>query len=192
MFDIDHFKQVNDREGHVHGDRVLQELADLFEECVRDTDIIARYGGEEFVIVMPQTDLAGASAFSERLRFQVANRLTITVSGGVTAAVEGDTPESLFARADTALYSAKDAGRNRVFCRLGDHTQPVAPEKAEQQRAPWAAIPGRLRRATTPSRLRPRRPNNRGLPGPPIPGRLRVCLQISPLSLCGEGPGVRA
>ena len=69
MFDIDHFKQVNDREGHLHGDRILQELSQLLEECVRETDLVARYGGEEFVVVMPQTDLAGACMLSERLRF---------------------------------------------------------------------------------------------------------------------------
>ena len=56
MFDIDHFKQVNDQEGHLHGDKVLQELSRLFDECIRDTDMVARYGGEEFVVLMPQTD----------------------------------------------------------------------------------------------------------------------------------------
>ena len=141
MFDIDHFKQVNDQEGHLHGDRVLQELARLFDECIRETDIVARYGGEEFVVVMPHTDLAGACAFAERLRFQVANRLAITVSGGVTAAQEGDTPESLIARADTALYSAKTAGRNRVFCHTGDGAEPVAAEEA-QENTVWAVGSG--------------------------------------------------
>ena len=63
MFDIDHFKLVNDREGHLHGDHTLQELSRLFEECVRETDVIARYGGEEFIVVMPQTDLDGACMF---------------------------------------------------------------------------------------------------------------------------------
>lgn len=141
ILDIDHFKQVNDREGHVYGDRVLQELANLFEECVRDTDVIARYGGEEFIIVMPQTDLAGACSFSERLRFQVANRLAITVSGGVTVAVEGDTAESLLARADSALYSAKDGGRNCIFCRSGDDTHRVARDRVKSQRTLWVAEP---------------------------------------------------
>jgi diguanylate cyclase len=141
MFDVDHFKQVNDRDGHMHGDRILQELARLLEEHVRDTDIIGRYGGDEFVIVMPQTDLVGASTFSERLRFQVASRLTITISGGVAEAVQGDTSETLLARADSALYSAKEAGRNCVFCRMGDVTQPIAPQKAEQQRTFWTADP---------------------------------------------------
>ena len=115
MFDIDHFKQVNDQQGHLNGDRVLQELARLFDECIRETDIVARYGGEEFVIVMPQTDLDGACVFAERLRAAVAERMAVTVSGGVTAAVENDTPETLIVRADEALYCAKAAGRNCVF-----------------------------------------------------------------------------
>ena len=132
LFDIDHFKQVNDQEGHLHGDRVLQELARLFDECIRETDIVARYGGEEFVVVMPHTDLAGACAFAERLRLQVADRLVITVSGGVAAAQESDTPETLIARADTALYSAKTAGRNRVFCHTGNSAEPVAVEEAQE------------------------------------------------------------
>jgi diguanylate cyclase len=131
MFDIDHFKQMNDQEGHLHGDRVLQELARMLDDYARETDIVARYGGEEFVIVMPHTDLDGACIFSERLRAQVADRLTITVSGGVAAAAENDTPESLLARADTALYGAKAAGRNRVFYHTGDIVEPVALEPSQ-------------------------------------------------------------
>jgi diguanylate cyclase len=137
MFDIDHFKQINDRQGHVHGDRTLQQLANLFEEFVRDTDVVARYGGEEFVIVMPQTDLAGACTFSERLRSQVADQLSITISGGVTVAVDGDTPESLVTRADMALYQAKNAGRNCVFCRVAEDAQPVTPDKSLPQNLAW-------------------------------------------------------
>ncbi len=135
IFDIDHFKLVNDQEGHLHGDRVLQELARLFEECVRETDMVARYGGEEFVVVMPHTDLPGACIFAERLRDQVANRLSITVSGGVAAAKEDDTSELLIARADTALYSAKSAGRNCVFFHAGD-----SPERVVAEEAPECAI----------------------------------------------------
>ncbi|MEN6450968.1 MAG: diguanylate cyclase [Thermoguttaceae bacterium] len=127
MIDIDHFKLVNDREGHLNGDRVLQELARLFDERIRETDIVGRYGGEEFVIVMPQTDLSGGCIFTERLRADVAERLSVTISGGVTAARESDTPETLLARADAALYAAKTAGRNRIFAYVDDNTmQPVA------------------------------------------------------------------
>jgi diguanylate cyclase len=130
MLDIDWFKQVNDQQGHLNGDRLLQELARLFDQCIRETDIVARYGGEEFVVVMPHTDLAGACVFADRLRATVAEQLPITISGGVTAAREGDTAETLIGRADAALYGAKTAGRNRVFCHDGDDIQPVAPAEA--------------------------------------------------------------
>jgi diguanylate cyclase len=129
MYDIDHFKQVNDQEGHLSGDRVLQELARLLDEGIRETDIVARFGGEEFVIVMPHTDLMGACVFAERLRMDVAERMTITISGGVALAQEGDSTETLIARADTALYGAKTAGRNRVFFHTNDDVEPVAPVK---------------------------------------------------------------
>ena len=142
MFDIDHFKQVNDQKGHLHGDRVLQELSRLFDECIRDTDLVARYGGEEFVVLMPHTELAGASSFAERLRSQVAQRMAITVSGGVTVAQEDDTADSLLARADTALYAAKTAGRNRIFCHhAGGDAEPVAAEEAPEE-AVWAVGSG--------------------------------------------------
>ena len=130
MFDVDHFKQVNDREGHLHGDHVLQELARLLDECIRETDIVARYGGEEFVVVMPQTDLPGACVFADRLRMQIEGRLEITVSGGVASVGEGDTQETLIARADAALYAAKSAGRNCVFSHDGEETGLVTPEEA--------------------------------------------------------------
>lgn len=130
MFDIDHFKQVNDAHGHLQGDRILQDVAKLLDDAVRETDIVARYGGEEFVVIMPQTNLAGASVFAQRLRYKVAQELSVTVSGGLAAAAEGDTPDSLVARADAALYSAKAAGRNNVFRHTGEILEAVeeAPE----------------------------------------------------------------
>jgi diguanylate cyclase len=125
IFDIDHFKQINDQEGHLHGDRILQDLAKVFDECVRETDVVARYGGEEFVVVMPQTDLDGACMFSDRVRARIAERLPLTISGGVAMALDGDTRDSLLARADAALYAAKTAGRNRVFRHDGERTEPL-------------------------------------------------------------------
>jgi len=130
LFDIDRFKEVNDRDGHLYGDRILQELAQLFDECVRETDLVARYGGEEFVIVMPQTELEGACILNERLRLEIEQRMPVTVSGGVAAALDGDTEVSLLARADAALYSAKTAGRNKVFMHNGDQAEPVVLEEA--------------------------------------------------------------
>ena len=139
MLDIDHFKQINDQEGHLYGDRVLQELARLMNESIRETDIVARYGGEEFVIVMPQTELAGAAHFADRLRANIADRLGITVSGGVAEAVEQDDPESLIARADTALYNAKSAGRNRIFRHNGENTEMIAEEDSPENLIPAEA-----------------------------------------------------
>ena len=106
IIDIDHFKQVNDTHGHLHGDRILQQVAKLLDDAARETDIVARYGGEEFVVIMPHTELAGASIFADRLRAMIQDQLPVTISGGVTAAMDGDSAQSLVARADTALVRA--------------------------------------------------------------------------------------
>lgn len=125
MFDIDHFKKVNDQEGHLYGDRVLQRLARILDESVRETDVVARYGGEEFVVVMPETDIEGAGVFADRLRLKIETELPLTVSGGVAEALDGDTQDSLLARADIALYQAKTAGRNCVVRHTGETNEPV-------------------------------------------------------------------
>jgi diguanylate cyclase len=132
MLDIDHFKNINDESGHLHGDRVLHDLGHLFDEFIRETDIVARYGGEEFVIVMPQTDLEGACVFAQRLREQVRKQLPITVSGGVSAAIPGDTPETLLARADAALYQAKTNGRNCIARHDGQETISMVEKLAQE------------------------------------------------------------
>ncbi len=125
IFDIDHFKQVNDEQGHLQGDQILQRLARLLDESVRETDVLARYGGEEFVVVMPQTGLDGACIFAERLRTKVEREMEVTVSGGVAEALDGDTPETLMARADAALYAAKKDGRNSVSRHTGEQVESV-------------------------------------------------------------------
>jgi len=135
ILDIDHFKQINDREGHLHGDRILRDLARVLQELVRETDVVARYGGEEFVVVMPQTDLEGVCVFAERLRHQVEQGTAVTISGGVSVALDGDSAETLLARADAALYSAKSAGRNCIYRHNGQQTEPAVetePEPAAQ------------------------------------------------------------
>jgi two-component system, cell cycle response regulator len=127
IFDIDFFKLINDTYGHQTGDIVLQVLSATSTATVRDCDILARYGGEEFVVVMPQTDLTGASALAERLRKAVSDMeipaqeemLKITVSVGVASHkpnAEMTTAAELIDRADRALYKAKKTGRNRVVC----------------------------------------------------------------------------
>lgn len=129
IFDIDHFKQVNDEQGHLTGDRVLRTFAALLSDSIRETDVVARYGGEEFVIIMPQTELENAAAFCERLRAMVERNaivdIKVTVSGGVATAHDGDDVQGLLNRADEALYHAKESGRNRVFRHDGTHIEPV-------------------------------------------------------------------
>jgi diguanylate cyclase len=125
IFDIDLFKEVNDEHGHLYGDGVLKDFAKLLTESVRDTDIVARYGGDEFVILIPETDLAGAAAFCERLRQMIAEQFHFTVSGGITSAAVIDTQETLLAHADSALYLAKASGRNRIYSHDGKMAEPV-------------------------------------------------------------------
>ena len=125
ILDIDHFKTVNDRYGHLAGDEVLRELAERMLRQVRSVDLVARFGGEEFVVVMPETDLGGAAIVAERLRMAIAStpfsiesgseRVPITISIGVAAAEVGEGGvDSLLKRADEALYAAKNSGRDRV------------------------------------------------------------------------------
>jgi diguanylate cyclase (GGDEF)-like protein len=125
IMDIDHFKRINDKQGHLEGDRMLQRVARLLHESAREVDLVVRYGGEEFVIVMPRTDLEGAAALAERIRTEVHQQLRLTISGGIATALDGDTPELLLARADAALYEAKAAGRNRVFRHDGTQLEPI-------------------------------------------------------------------
>ena len=124
--DIDHFKAVNDTHGHEAGDRVLKQLANRMRAHVRDADLACRSGGEEFVIVMPEAEAAIADGVAERLRAAVASvpftiddggtSISITISAGLAELrhPEDDLP-NLLRRADTALYRAKDDGRNRII-----------------------------------------------------------------------------
>lgn len=133
IFDIDHFKEVNDKRGHLYGDRTLQAVARVLDESVRDCDIVARYGGEEFVIVLPKTALDNACYFAERVRTAVESSLGLTISGGVAMALDGDNVQSLLARADAALYGGKAAGRNRVFRHTGADIEPVEQRSATSE-----------------------------------------------------------
>ncbi len=123
MFDIDHFKKINDFHGHLAGDFVLKELAKIVQSRIRRDEVFARYGGEEFALVLPETDLDGAHALAEGLREKIeASRFTfqnevirVTVSIGVAMLGEADrTSLDLIRRADDKLYEAKRGGRNRV------------------------------------------------------------------------------
>lgn len=123
MLDIDHFKRVNDAHGHAAGDLALRHLAELSRIRLRRLDLFGRLGGEEFGILLPGTDGAGAMTLAELFRAQVehspvqteAGSIPLTVSIGLTVFTPGDAePDSILARADAALYRAKENGRNRV------------------------------------------------------------------------------
>jgi diguanylate cyclase (GGDEF)-like protein len=123
LVDIDHFKAVNDKMGHLAGDLALQELCARIRPIVRQDEMLARYGGEEFAVVLPEADLADATAAGERLRQVIEARpfvfndkpYTVTVSVGVAVLSHpNDTASSLLSRADQNLYTAKRTGRNRV------------------------------------------------------------------------------
>jgi len=120
IWDIDRFKEVNDRYGHQAGDKALKLIARLMRDAVRDTDFVARYGGEEFVLLMPETTLKNALVIAEGIRRAVEScgfhfrgkSVPITISCGLSEFRVSDRPEQVFARADEALYKAKLQGRN--------------------------------------------------------------------------------
>lgn len=122
ILDIDHFKAINDKYGHIVGDFALKAVADIMAKCKRDGDLLFRYGGEEFVVLMRDTEIEGAGLLAERIRRHIEAfpcccsgvDLNIRVSMGVSVLQKNDNPISLFARADQALYSAKRNGRNQV------------------------------------------------------------------------------
>ncbi|MGR8920603.1 MAG: GGDEF domain-containing protein [Gammaproteobacteria bacterium] len=129
--DIDHFKGINDSYGHIFGDKIIKVVATAFANLTKGKDLAARFGGEEFVTLLPQTDIEGGKAVAEAIRSsiergRVYNPKTgeeirrITISVGVTEIVHGESIDTTIARADEALYRAKEAGRNRVEVALPD------------------------------------------------------------------------
>jgi diguanylate cyclase (GGDEF)-like protein len=123
MFDIDHFKDVNDRFGHLCGDSVLAAVGQKMREVLRGSDLKCRYGGEEFLVLLPETPVEGAKRVADTLRRELAEMplmwkdetLTVTASFGVSVAMPAEIDsQALIGRADTALYRAKDQGRNCV------------------------------------------------------------------------------
>lgn len=133
MLDIDHFKKINDDFGHQAGDEVLRCTALILRNAARPSDFVARYGGEEFTAVLPNTDAQGAYLLAERLRQTVEEQIVeprpLTISIGVASLTPGESTRSLVARADKALYDAKNSGRNRVAtAELTAHESPFAVE----------------------------------------------------------------
>ncbi len=123
VIDVDNFKWVNDTYGHKAGDKVLSTIGELLRKRIRASDFLARYGGEEFVILLPGTKVDDAFDIAEKLRQEIArcgfhyrnNDVSITVCCGIAGFAASDQPDSVFERADAALYKAKQAGKNRSF-----------------------------------------------------------------------------
>ena len=127
LIDVDGFKSINDRYGHLAGDRCLRELAKLVSVNLRGTDFLARYGGEEFIVILPETDEEGMLTVAEKLRKCIertrfsyrGKRLSLTISIGCTTLKSTDSDaKTFFGRADAALYEAKNNGRNRVISKI--------------------------------------------------------------------------
>lgn len=122
IFDVDHFKKVNDVYGHDIGDVVLKDMSKLIKISIRNTDVFARFGGEEFVVLLNNTHRSGALLLAEKIRKCIEkhtceideHKIRFTASIGVTSLNQRDNRDSLFKRADNALYQAKNNGRNRV------------------------------------------------------------------------------
>lgn len=127
LLDIDFFKKVNDKHGHLVGDHVLKEIAMIAKRSLRESDVICRWGGEEFLVLLKNCTLEKATAIAENLRATIAandfsrttaltrNRLAVTVSMGVAQCRDNESEDSVFERADVALYQAKENGRNSVY-----------------------------------------------------------------------------
>jgi len=123
LIDVDHFKKINDKHGHLAGDHVLREVASLIRSRIRREDILARYGGEEFGVLVPEVDLKGATTMAEKTRKLVEKHkfsfddvvIPVTISAGVASISKKiDDGEALIRRSDEQLYAAKESGRNQV------------------------------------------------------------------------------
>ncbi|HVF42942.1 MAG TPA: diguanylate cyclase [Pyrinomonadaceae bacterium] len=122
LLDVDFFKSVNDTHGHAAGDAALMQTARVLTESVRGSDVVCRYGGEEFLVLAPETDARGARSLAEKIRLAVSSRLfgdgarafALTLSAGVAELRPGESGNDMIARADLALYQAKQRGRDRV------------------------------------------------------------------------------
>jgi two-component system cell cycle response regulator len=122
MFDIDHFKTINDTYGHLTGDSVLRGLSSILQKRLRPNDKLGRYGGEEFCAILPETSLPSAARIAEELRAMVAahsfnaegKEIRVTVSIGAACLIPNMTTEQLYKGADEKLYQAKRTGRNKV------------------------------------------------------------------------------
>ncbi|WP_194436075.1 sensor domain-containing diguanylate cyclase [Vibrio fluminensis] len=113
LFDIDYFKLINDTSGHLEGDRVLQQVAQIVRGCLRDSDEFIRWGGDEFIVLLDM-DAQNALKVADRIRMAVDKQTVISLSLGITNIAEADSFKTVMDRADSALYDAKESGRNQV------------------------------------------------------------------------------
>lgn len=143
IFDIDHFKRINDACGHAVGDRVLSRFSSLLRQEIRVVDSLFRWGGEEFVVLLPNTALPAARFIAERLRQTVSQTdfdpvPKVTVSVGAAELEQGETAESWFERTDQAMYAAKNQGRNKVVCAKADPDRAIGGNEDENAMLlPW-------------------------------------------------------
>jgi diguanylate cyclase (GGDEF)-like protein len=122
MIDLDNFKTINDTFGHATGDAALKQVGTILTDVVRRSDMVSRYGGDEFLVLLPETDLEGAEALAEKVLALAARqefgdtrpRFQLTLSIGAATLSEEESGNDMIARADMALYEAKEQGRNRV------------------------------------------------------------------------------
>ncbi|MDR2459238.1 MAG: GGDEF domain-containing protein [Deltaproteobacteria bacterium] len=150
IIDVDHFKRVNDTLGHLAGDSILIQVADLLKSSLRKNDFPARYGGDEFTVIAPDTNMEQSQKLAEKLRSRVenhdfgANHLKITISVGYTIYRPGETLQNFIRRADLALYDAKQMGRNIACFRdpwlIDDEEIIQAPDPGPLPKAP-APVP---------------------------------------------------
>ena len=123
IFDLDHFKVVNDTFGHPIGDEVLKQTSQIAGGIIRNTDMLFRFGGEEFIILMPETDAAGAEVVAEKIRIALENNAhpvagTVTASFGAAQRLKNESLSNWYKKADKALYCAKNQGRNKFICSM--------------------------------------------------------------------------
>jgi diguanylate cyclase (GGDEF)-like protein len=185
LLDLDDFKRLNDRRGHLEGDRALVRAAAVIRESVREIDVAARYGGEEFAVLLPDTTRLGALVVAERVRRRIEERFArlrpaVTVSGGIAVFPDDASGATeLVARADAALYAAKAAGKNRILLPGSADGAEKPPRAAGRSRAPGA--PG-SRNARREDDLLVNLPD-------PLPVGSAVVLRVRPAG--GEGRELR-
>jgi len=137
FFDLDHFKQINDREGHAMGDTILRCVAQIMRENSQPEHVLARIGGEEFVVLLPAADEPAAWRYAERIRTEIErcnqHPVKTTISAGVTAALPEETLDAALTRADAAMLEAKRRGRNQVLCASEINLNAIIPQQARLQ-----------------------------------------------------------